>query len=392
MKEKKEPTEYLAKTFFGLEEVLAKELIAIGAEDVKIQNRAVAFSGDLELMYKANYCLRTALNVLMPIYKFQIKNEKDLYLIAKEFNWTAFMGIDTTFAIDSVVGSDFYKHPHYASLQVKDAIADFFRDLTGMRPSVNVENPDLQINLHISNDQCTLSLNSSGESLHKRGYRSETNKAPLNEVLAAGMIALSGWNMDCDFVDPMCGSGTILIEAARMAYNIPSGILKKEFGFQKWLGYDARLFEKVKEEAHAAMTSFEYSIYGSDIQPKCNRISTENVENANLTDKIKLFTGDFANLVPKSLKGLLLFNPPYGERLDEPDLELLYSQIGSTLKHNWKGYTAWFISSNPESFKCVGLRPTRKIQLFNGALECRFQKYDLYDGSKKASKQPIVKE
>ncbi len=382
-----ESHEFVAKTFYGLEEVLAKELLQLGARDIQELNRAVKFSGDMGFLYKANLCLRTALRILMPIRTFKVRNEQQLYDGIQKINWSEYLGLDKTFVINATANSDNFTHSHYVSLKVKDAIVDQFRERFGKRPSIDKERPDLRIQVHISDMDCTVSLDSSGESLHKRGYRIETNNAPINEVLAAGMILLSDWDQNSDFIDPMCGSGTIISEAAMIARGIPANIHRKEFAFQRWIDYDEDLFDVIVDSSLNKERGFDGRIMGSDRAFSAFKKTERNIKHALLEDFIQIEKKDFfgSTKPADSKRGVLIFNPPYGER-QEKDLEEFYKNIGDTLKHGYQGYSAWIITSSMEALKFVGLRTSRKIKLFNGPLECRYVNYQLYDGSKKASK------
>lgn len=376
----------VAKTLFGFEPLLAKELRALGAMDVVEGTRNVKFVGDKGFMYKANLCLRTAIKVLKPFKSFRIKNEDDLYREVNAIAWEEFMEINDTLAIDATVHSEKFTHSKYIAQKTKDAIVDRFRDKFGSRPDVDLDFPTLRINVHIENDYCNLSFDSSGQSLHKRGYKTATNIAPINEVLAAGLLLLSGWDGQCDFLDPMCGSGTILIEAAMIAANIPPNLNRKEFAFEKWKDWDVDLFEKIEESVLKKVRDFHFTITGYDTAPSAVNKAIDNVENANLADFIKIEQQDFFQSEKIQDRHLhMVFNPPYGERLDV-DMPVFYKKIGDTLKQSYPGTEAWFITSNLESIKHVGLRPSRKIKLFNGALESKFLKYEIYEGTKKIHK------
>ncbi|MBT3542964.1 RNA methyltransferase [Flavobacteriaceae bacterium] len=376
----------LAKTFFGFEEILAKELRQLGAQEVEIGNRAVSFVGDKGFMYKANLCLRTALKILKPIHTATIESDNDLYQLFYDFPWTDYLEVDSKFVIDSVVYGELFTHSQYASQKAKDGLVDRFRDEFQARPSVEMNRPDLRINLHIQNDQCTISLDSSGASLHHRGYRTATNIAPLNEVLAAGLIQLSGWKGNTDFYDPMCGSGTILIEAALFSCKIPANINRKSFAFEKWKDWDESLMETIKTSQLKKIINPNVQIKGSDKAPSAVEKAIQNVENANLSDFITIEKKDFFQ-VEKETKGPLhlLTNPPYGERL-EGDMNVLYQGIGDSFKQSFPNTQAWMISSNMEALKHVGLRPSRKIKLFNGKLESRLLLYPIYEGTKRIHK------
>lgn len=377
----------IAKTLFGFESILAKELLDLGAMDIKEGNRMVSFVGDKGFMYKANLCLRTAIKVLKPYESFKANSEQELYDNIKKLPWEKFLDVEGSLAIDSAVHSDIFTHSQYVALKSKDAIVDRFREKFGKRPDVDLDFPDLRINIHIENNFCNVSFDSSGDSLHKRGYRTATNIAPINEVLAAGMLLMSGWDGQCDFLDPMCGSGTIPIEAAMIACNIPPNLNRKEFAFEKWNDWDENLYEKIEASALKKVRDFHFKIRGYDKAPSAVMKAKDNVTNANLGDFIEIEQKSFFESV-KQNEGYLhmLFNPPYGERL-EIDIEDFYGKIGDTLKQGYPGTHAWFIATNFDAIKSVGLRASRKIKLYNGPLEGRLLKYVLYEGSKKKSKQ-----
>lgn len=376
----------VAKTTAGLEEVLADEIREIGGQKVEIMHRAVAFEADKALMYKANYMLRTALRILKPLTTFKARDEKHFYDQVYKTQWHEFLKPEQTFAIDAVVSGTVFTHSHFMSLKTKDAIVDQFRERFGSRPSVDVNDPDLRINLHISNEQCIISLDSSGSSLHKRGYRSVVDKAPMNEVLAAGLIKLSGWQADCNFVDCMCGSGTLPIEAAMVGMQIPAGYFRKDYGFMKWGDFDAAVWEQVVNEANSHIREYDFQIIGADRSNKAIEIARENVRKAHLHKDIKLIKMPMEQFRPPEGKGVLIINPPYGERLEEADLIGLYGTIGDSLKQQFKGYKAWVISSDLPVLKRIGLKPSKKIKVFNGPLECRFVCFDIFDGSLKERK------
>lgn len=377
----------IAKTMYGFEPVLAKELMALGAMDVKEGTRNVSFVGDTGFMYKANLCLRTAIKILKPYQSFKIFSEDDLYKQIYDLPWENFMDVNDTLAIDATVHSDTFTHSKYISLKTKDAIVDRFRDKFGKRPDVDLDFPTLRLNIHIEKNFCNVSFDSSGQSLHKRGYKTATNIAPINEVLAAGMLLLSGWDGQCDFMDPMCGSGTILIEAAMIACNIPPNLNRKEFAFERWKDWDEDLFEKIEASVLKKMREFHFKIKGYDTSPSAVHKAIDNIENANLSEFIKVERQDFFASQKEGERHLhMLFNPPYGERL-EIDMPKFYKEIGDTLKQSYPGTDAWFITSNLEAIKHVGLRPSRKIKLYNGALESKLLKYQIYQESKKAKFQ-----
>lgn len=378
--------EMIAKTFQGLEEVLAQELTTLGASDIQIGRRMVAFTGDKEMMYKANFCLRTAIRILKPIKRFSAKNADEVYDQIKSIHWEDFLNTDQTIAIDAVVFSEEFRHSKFVSYKVKDAIVDYFREKTGKRPSVRINNPDVLLNIHIAQTECTLSLDSSGESLHRRGYRQEAVEAPLNEVLAAGMILLTGWHGECDLIDPMCGSGTIPIEAALIAKNIAPGVFRKEFAFEKWNDFDRDLFDTVYND-DSQEREFKHQIYGYDNSPNAHDIATHNIKAAGVSKDIVLKIQPFQAFQQPAEKSFIIMNPPYGERISTNDLLGLYQMIGERLKHAFAGNTAWILSYREECFDQIGLKPTEKIPLFNGALDCEFRKYEIFEGKYKEFKQ-----
>ena len=374
--------ELIAKTFMGLEPVLAKELTQLGANDVKIGRRMVSFTGNKELMYRANFQLHTAIRILKPIRHFKAKCADDVYEEIKKIDWTAYLDDDKTFAVDSVVFSEEFRHSKFVSYKVKDAIVDQFREKTGKRPNISVANPDLRLNIHIAEDDCTLSLDSSGESLHRRGYRQESVEAPLNEVLAAGMILLSGWKGDTDFIDPMCGSGTILIEAALIAKNMAPGLFRKEYAFEKWPDFDADLFDEIYND-ESQEREFQHHIYGYDVDVKAVNTALLNVKAAGLSNDITVRQQDFKDFTQPSHKSIIITNPPYGERISTPDLLGTYKMIGERLKHQFLNNDAWILSYREECFEQIGLKPSIKIPLYNGSLECEFRRYQMFDGKLK---------
>ena len=373
----------VAKTLFGFEEILAKELLQLGAQKIEKGVRSVSFYGDKGFMYKANLGLRTAIKILKPITTFSVHNENDLYNAIYKMPWENYLSPKGTLAIDATVHSPLFKHSLFIAQKTKDAIVDKFRNTTGQRPNVDLKFPDLKINIHIDRHQCTVSLDASGESLHKRGYKTATNIAPINEVLAAGMILLSGWDGQCDFMDPMCGSGTILIEAAMIACNIPPNLMRKEFAFERWQDWDVDLFEKIEASLLNKTRDFHYKITGYDKAPSAIAKARENIKYARLEDFVHVQHEDFFKTRKGGHQKLhMVFNPPYGERLNI-DMQDFYKNIGDTLKQNYPGTDAWFITSNLDALKHVGLRPSRKIQLYNAKLEARLVKYVMYEGSKK---------
>ena len=386
MKEKKNTDhdfEMKATTFHGLEDVLVNELMKLGARDIVPFKRGVSFTGDKGFMYKANLSLRTALKILKPIYYFKATNDQNLYKGIQGIDWSKYIGDNQTFVIDTTIHSDNFKHSQFVSQKAKDAIVDQFREKTGQRPSVDKDFPDLRINIHIDRDQVSVALDTSGASLHHRGYRTATNIAPINEVLAAGMLLLSGWDGSSDFLDPMCGSGTLLAEAAMIACNIPANINRKEFAFEKWNDWDNDLFDQIIDALMKKTREFHHTIIGYDKAPSAVQKAKDNIINANLEDYVSIIQGDFFDSKKENAGPLqMVFNPPYGERLNI-ELERFYREIGDTLKNNYPNTNAWFITANLEALKFVGLRPSRKIKLFNGSLEARLVKYEMYEGSKK---------
>ena len=376
----------IAKTFMGLEPVLAKELTQLGANDVQIGRRMVSFTGDKEMMYRANFQLHTAIKILKPIRHFKAKSADDVYEEIRKIDWTEYLDNDKTFAVDSVVFSEEFRHSKFVSYKVKDAIVDQFREKTGKRPNISVANPDLRLNMHIAEDHCTLSLDSSGESLHRRGYRQESVEAPLNEVLAAGMILMTGWQGDTDFIDPMCGSGTLLVEAALIAHNMAPGLFRKEYAFEKWPDFDADLFDRIYND-DSQEREFKHHIYGYDIDMKAVNTARLNVKAAGFTNSITVEQQDFKNFKQPNEKSIMVTNPPYGERISTPDLLGTYKMIGERLKHEFTGNDAWVLSYREECFDQIGLKPSIKIPLYNGSLECEFRKYQLFDGKMKVFRE-----
>ena len=386
-------TELIAKTFQGLEPLLAQELTELGADDVQIGRRMVSFKGDKELMYRANFCLRTAIRVLKPIKHFKARSADDVYAQVKAIDWSKYLSPDNTFAVDSVVFSQEFHHSKFVAYKVKDAIADQFREQCGRRPNVSVANPDIQLHIHIAEDDATLALDSSGESLHRRGYRQETVAAPLNEVLAAAIIMMTGWNGQSDFLDPFCGSGTFCIEAALIARGIAPGVFRTGYAFEKWADFDPELLQQVYND-DSAERPFDHHIYGRDIDPKAVALARRNVRAAGLSKDITISEADFRTtpLLPLDIEAdspltthssqppMIVTNPPYGERVSSPDLLGLYKAIGQKLKHEHTGGEAWVLSYHEECFDEIGLKPSLKTPLYNGSLECELRKYVLFSG------------
>ncbi len=373
---------YTAKTLFGLEPILAAELHAIGAVNIEILNRAVQFRGDKSMLYKSNLLLRTALRILRPIAAFEVHDEDDLYETVREIDWTKFLSTSQTFAINGTAKSDRFTHSKYVALKTKDAIVDQFRDRFGTRPSIDTKDPDIWIDVHISDRTCTISLNSSGDTLAKRGYGVSRTVAPINEALAAGIILMAGWDGKTDFTDPMCGSGTFAIEAAMIAGNIPPGRFR-HYNFEKWNDFDRQLWKDVRLEAKAAIKDVEAKIVARDIDGSNLGIAKANAERGRVESFISFEQKDFLLSEAENESGVLIMNPPYGERLEQEGINSFYAEIGSRLKHFYEGYEAWIISSNMQALKHIGLRTSKKVPLFNGALECKLHKYEMYKGSKK---------
>ena len=376
----------VAKTLYGLEDVLAEELTAIGADDVETGRRMVSFTGDKSMLYKANFYCRTALRILKPVSEFKANDADAVYQEVKKIEWDKYLSPEKTFAIDAVVYSESFNHSKFVAYRTKDAIADYFNDKYEKRPSVRVNNPDLYINIHISHNDCTVSLDSSGESLHKRGYRVSQVDAPLNEVLAAGMILKTGWRGESDFIDPMCGSGTLLIEAAMIALNIAPGIFRKEYAFERWSDFDRDLLDEIYND-ESAERKFEFKCLGSDISPMAIEKATKNVNSASLAKYIELKVMPFQQYTEVPHPGILVMNPPYGERISSNDIIELYSMIGERLKHVFSGYNAWILSYKDECFDKIALRPKHRMKLMNGDLECEYRCYELFDGKNKDFKQ-----
>ncbi len=383
--------EFVATTLFGLEELLAAELRELGALDVTVHNRAVSFNASQAVLYKVNLGSRTAMRVLKNLKSFRVKDEQDLYEAVFRMNWEDHFTVKNSFMINSSVNSPAFRHSLFVSQRVKDAVADRFRKINTLRPSVNTENPDITINIHISGDRADISLDSSGEPLFKRGYRAAQYTAPLNEVLAAGMILLTGWDASVPLIDPMCGSGTIAIEAALIAKKIPPGVFREKFGFMKWKDFDRTLFDRVLESM-LAPCELKTEILASDLNPEAVELAGRNIRKALLDDDIKVIKQDFREIVPPPQGGIVIINPPYGERLKEDEINIFYSQIGDTMKQKFPGYDVWVLSGNPEALKFFGLRPERKIELYNGSIKCKYQKFSIYSGSRKAKMQKPLSE
>ncbi|MDR3266645.1 MAG: THUMP domain-containing protein [Tannerella sp.] len=382
----KDKFEMIAKTLFGLEDVLAEELKAIGAEEITNGKRMVSFTGDERMLYKANFQCRTALRILKPILHFKAYNSDNVYNEVKKIEWDNYLSLSDTFTIDAVIFSESFNHSKFVAYKTKDAIADYFNEKYGKRPSVSVKSPDFYINVHISHNDCTVSLDSSGESLHRRGYRIDQGEAPLNEVLAAGMILKTGWRGESNFIDPFCGSGTLLIEAAMIALNIAPGVYRKHYAFEKWKDFDSELFDEIYND-DSDEKNFDFKCFGSDISPKAIEKARENVKSAGFTKYIELTVKPFQQFTEVIQPGILVTNPPYGERISTDDLLGLYGTIGERLKHVFMRYDAWILSYKDEFFEKIGLRPKEKIKLMNGELECEFHCYELFEGKNRDFKK-----
>jgi putative N6-adenine-specific DNA methylase len=375
-------------TFFGLEEILAKELMQLGGKDIVPFKRGVSVVGDLGFLYKANLCLHTALKVIIPITKFTANNDVELYDAIKELDWERFISNSDTVMIESVINSELFTHSQYVSQKVKDGIVDRFREKTGIRPDVDLIHPTFKLYVHIYKNEVSLNIDSSGDPLYKRGYRSDINEAPMKEVLAAGLVKLSGWEKHLLLVDGMCGAGTIGIEAALWANNIPPGYYRNEFGFMRWRNFDEKTYDTIHESSINKIKNDKVEIIANDIDAPTIKKAITNTKNAKVDDVVKCTNESFFDMVPLRQAGVVILNPPYGERMPVPEIEKMYKEIGDKLKKDFKGFSAWIITSSPEAIKSIGLRPSRRIQIYNGSLECRYLKFDLYDGSKKASKNP----
>ena len=372
--------EILVKTFHGLEQILAQELQDLGAENIRPIKRGVRCSGNLGLLYSANYELRTALRVLTPIHSFEARNEKELYEKVREYDWSVLMDASQTFALDNSIFSDYFKHSKFAALKVKDAMVDQFRDQFKRRPSVDRENPEIKFDVHAWKEKFTISLDSSGESLHQRGYRNKGHLAPLNEVLAAGMVKLASWDSSIPLIDPMCGTGTLLIEAAMLACNIPPQWLRRDFSFKNWKDFSPLVWNRVKTEADSKIRRKPLQISGGDIDPKAVALAKKSIKQLGLQLQVRVNEVAFERHLPKTTSGMIITNPPYGERLEKKDILAFYKLISDLLKQHFQGFEAWVLSSNVEALKHLKLRPAKKLDLYNGALACKFQQYELYQG------------
>jgi putative N6-adenine-specific DNA methylase len=373
-------------TFFGLEEILERELIQLGGKNTEVFKRGVSVSGDIGFLYKINLCLHTALKVLVPITKFTANNDQELYDAVKLIEWEKFISTSDSIMVESVLNSDLYSHSLYVSQKAKDAIVDRFRDKTGKRPDVDLIRPMFKVYIHIYKNEVSLNLDSSGDPLYKRGYRSDINQAPMKEVLAAGLVKLSGWEPHHLLIDGMCGAGTIAIEAALWANNIPPGYYRNDFVFMKWRNFDEPLYDTIFESSINKIKNGEVNIIANEIELSTVKKAKQNVVNAKVDDVVKCNHQSFFDMTHDRNGGVVILNPPYNERMEVAEHEKLYKEIGDKLKKDFRNFTAWIITSSPEAIKNVGLRPSRKIQIYNGSLECRYLKYELYEGTKKVHK------
>lgn len=373
------------KTFFGLENVLAEEIKKLGGREIEIKNRAVNCEGDLGFLYKINYSARTALKIMVPVLTFKAWDESRFYDKLFAFPWDQYMDVDQSFAIDTTVYSERFRHSQFMAQKMKDAIVDYFKFHHRKRPNVDTRDPEIKFHLHIDRELVTISLDAAGDPLFKRGYRKEQGEAPINEVLASGMLQLAGWDGKGNFLDPMCGSGTLLIEAAMIAMDLPAQIFRKKFAFQNWKNYDDGLFKKIKEVRINRIKEFTGKIVGYDLDSQMLNAAHLNIEAAEMEDVIEVKKQNFFDSKKEHFPLLMVFNPPYDERIsiNEDDF---YRKIGDTFKKSYPNTLAWFISSDLDAAKKVGLRPSRKIKLFNGKLECRFLQFEMYEGTKKMHK------
>jgi putative N6-adenine-specific DNA methylase len=384
----------LAKTNYGLEELLEQEFIQLGFQDIQRHTRAISGKGNLELLYRLNYESRYALRVLVPLMEGDAGDQEQLYKLVQKVDWSQYITCDSLIAFDSSENQSSFNNTMFISMKAKDAVVDQMRTADGKRPTVSIENPDLLVNLHIFKNRCIISLDASGYSLHKRGYKAANVMAPLNEVLASAIIKLSGWDMQHSFVDGMTGSGTIAIEAALMARNYPAGYFSDGFAFQRWRNYDKNLWKRVVERANEKITDSDAKIFAVEMDTRAYEAARTNIEEAGLTDAIELVKADFFQFQHNQEKGVLLLNPPYGERLSLEDVQAFYKRIGDTLKNNYKGFEAHIITSNSDGLKSIGLKTSKKTILFNGGVECRLLKYELYDGTRKIrpADSPLLKD
>ena len=372
------------KTIYGAEEVLKEELNELGYSELTVLNRAVQLMGTWKDVYFLNLHLRCAMSILVEIKQFRIRDEKDLYKQCMKIDWTSYFSGDKTFAVKGAVQSNLFSHTQFPFLLVKDAIVDTFRDKYGDRPDVNLKSPQLVFDLYIRDANCTLSINTSGLPLFHRGYRIDTGEAPINEVTAAVLVRMSGWYRKSTFVDPFCGSGTLLIEAALLAANIPSLIERQHFAFKNLLNYQPEIWNEIQEAANFRCKGFDFQILGSDIDSESMLRTKRNLRGLPIGRFVEVSTASFDEVKKPAENGVLICNPPYGERIGESKaVEEMYEALGDWFKNELKGFDCWVISSNQEALKRIGLKPDKKIKLYNGDLECSYRKFSIFDGFKK---------
>lgn len=375
------------KTLYGFEDILQDELKELGYDKTEKLNRAVQVKGDWEDVYRLNYRCRLAISVLVEVASFYIQKEKDLYDEAKKIDWTSFFEMEKTFAVKGAVFSNLFTHTQYPFLLVKDAIADVFREKFDARPNVNIKAPQVMFDVYIKEKSVTVSLNTSGIPLFQRGYRQEVGEAPMNEVLAAGLLRLANWDKKSPLIDPMCGSGTLAIEAALLAADIPSMVERQHYAFKNFKSFDPEAWEKVQNEVNRRPVDLGFKIFASDIDAGMLQKAKRNSRMAPIGNMISFTLKDVFELEPPSEKGLLICNPPYGERMGEDeDISELYQKLGDAFKNSFVGYDCWVISSNMDAIKSVGLKASKKVKVFNGNLECSFREFKVFEGSKKIKK------
>lgn len=379
---KNEQLKITLKTFFGMEDVLSDELEELGYTVENKLNRAVQLSGTWKDVYFLNTHVRCAISILVELASFKIKHEDELYKYCKKVKWTELFDISKSFAVKGAIFSKHFNHSQYPFLVVKDAIVDQFREITGERPNVNIKKPQVLFDLYINNDAVTLSVNTSGVPLFQRGYREETGIAPLNEVVAAGLIRMSGWDRKSTFIDPFCGSGTLLIEAAMLACDIPPSVERQHFAFKNLKNFDNEYWEELQNGMKRVVRELPCEIKGCDISDEMVLKSRRNLRTFSFGRFIDIRQGDFTSMSISSDKGTMVTNPPYGERMGD-EIDDLYERIGSWMKHDLPGFSCWILSSNMEAFKFIGLKPTQKVKVYNGDLDCSFRNFEIYSGSKK---------
>jgi len=373
--------EFVATSFKGLEKVLENEIRNLGGSNIRAQRRAVSFTGSYALMYRMNFALRTAIRVLYKLRSFRMRNDQDFYEGIYRLPWENFVDHQRTIAVKAVGRSPLFNNSHYVALKAKDAIVDRVRDKTGKRPSVDAVEPDIPVHIHINNQFVDISLDSSGDPLFKRGYRMDGFEAPLNEALAAGLIMLSGWNGQNNFIDPMCGSGTLSIEAAMIARGIPPGVFRSSFAFRNWNDFDEPLYNRVVDELMVSR-DFHHKIIASDIAAGAFRAASKNIKQALLEDMIQLSVKDFFEKPVKTGEGTVILNPPYGERIKRSNMNSFYQKMGDRFKNHYQGHDVWVLSANLDAMKYIGLKPSAKYSLLNGKLDCLYNKYEIFSGKR----------